>query len=79
MINRSDSPQLMIRIIDGFVKSHSAVLHFILRHYSVPAVRFITQDSCALHNELFTLPSENLTFYESIIIAFPGKFSGSNC
>ncbi|MBU1399305.1 MAG: hypothetical protein KKH85_10530, partial [Proteobacteria bacterium] len=45
-------------IIDGFVKSHSAVLHFIFRHCSVRKVRFIPQDSCALHNELFTLPSE---------------------
>jgi len=47
---------------DGFVKSHSAVLHFIFRHCGVLNVRLISQDSCALHNELFTLPFSILTY-----------------
>jgi hypothetical protein len=42
--------------VNGFVKSHSAVLRFILRHCGVLYVRLIPQNLRALHNELFTLP-----------------------
>ena len=44
--------------VNGFVKSHSAVLRFILRHCGVLHVRLIPQNLHALHNELFTLPSK---------------------
>jgi hypothetical protein len=43
--------------LDGFVKSPSAALRFILRHCDVRQVRLIPQYSRALHLELFTVPS----------------------
>jgi hypothetical protein len=46
--------------VNGFVKSHSVRRggRFILRHCGVLPVRLIPQNLRALHNELFTLPSE---------------------
>ncbi|MDP3284768.1 MAG: hypothetical protein Q8M56_10115, partial [Desulfobacterales bacterium] len=52
------------KLTDGFVKSHSVrqssvadcASSFVIAAYQY--VRFIPQDSRALHNELFTLPSK---------------------
>jgi hypothetical protein len=44
--------------IDGFVKSPTSALRYILRHCSVLKVRLIPQDLSALNLDLFTKPSE---------------------
>ncbi|MCX5908820.1 MAG: hypothetical protein NTY64_17000 [Deltaproteobacteria bacterium] len=46
-------------ITDGFVKSPSAALHCILRRCGV--LPSTPRELCALHPELFTLPSRTLS------------------
>jgi hypothetical protein len=53
---------------DGFVKSPHAALRRILRHCSVPQVRFIPCGFARLACELFTKPSENRLFMKSSIL-----------